>query len=186
MIGERENGREGAWGMVNAQRKISIGYQEGGDLFTISVPISYLPSSYFDNGPQTTDNGHAMEFPDTLRYTKNHEWVRLSDDGKTATIGITAFAQSELGDIVFVEVDTVGEALESGAVFGTVEAVKAVSDLFMPISGTVAALNDDLEGSPELINEDPYGAGWMIKIEIDDPGALGDLLSAADYAEMVG
>ena len=127
-----------------------------------------------------------MEYPDTLRYTKEHEWIRIGDDGKTATIGITAYAQSELGDIVFVEVDTLDEALDSDDVFGTVEAVKAVSDLYMPVSGTVVAFNDDLEGNPELVNEDPYGAGWMITIEIDDPGALDSLLSAADYAEMVG
>ncbi len=127
-----------------------------------------------------------MEFPDTLRYTKEHEWIRLGDDGKTATIGITAYAQSELGDIVFVEVDTVDETLESDAVFGTVEAVKAVSELFMPVAGTVVAFNDELEANPELVNEDPYGAGWMIKVEVDDPGALDGLLSAADYAEMVG
>ncbi len=127
-----------------------------------------------------------MEFPDTLRYTKEHEWVRLGDDGTTVTIGITAFAQSELGDIVFVEVETVGESLASGDVFGTVEAVKAVSDLFMPISGTVLAFNEDLEGTPELVNEDPYGKGWMIKVELSDPGEVEGLLSAADYAEMVG
>ena len=127
-----------------------------------------------------------MDFPDTLRYTQEHEWIRLEDDGMTLTIGITAFAQGELGDIVFVEVDTLGEALESGAVFGAVEAVKAVSDLFMPISGEVVAFNEKLEESPELVNEDPYGAGWMIKIEINDPDTLGDLLSADEYAEMVG
>ncbi len=127
-----------------------------------------------------------MEYPDTLRYTKEHEWIRIGDDGKTATIGITAYAQSELGDIVFVEVDTVGESLGSEDVFGTVEAVKAVSELYMPVSGTVVAFNEDLEANPELVNEDPYGAGWMIKVELDDPGALDGLLSAADYAEMVG
>ncbi len=127
-----------------------------------------------------------MEFPDTLRYTEEHEWIRLEDDGTTITIGITAFAQSELGDIVFVEVETVGESLASGDVFGTVEAVKAVSDLFMPISGTVLAFNEDLEGTPELVNEDPYGKGWMIKVELSDPGEVEGLLSAADYAEMVG
>ena len=127
-----------------------------------------------------------MEFPDTLRYTKEHEWIRLEDDGTTATIGITAYAQSELGDIVFVEVDTVGEALDGDAVFGTVEAVKAVSELYMPVSGTVVAFNEDLEANPELVNAEPYGAGWMIKIKLDDPGALDGLLSAADYAEMVG
>ena len=127
-----------------------------------------------------------MEFPDTLRYTKEHEWVRLGDDGRTATVGITAFAQSELGDIVFVEVETVDERLDGGEVFGTVEAVKAVSDLFMPLAGTGVAFNEELETNPERVNEDPYGAGWMIKIEVDDPGALNALLSAADYADMVG
>ena len=127
-----------------------------------------------------------MEFPDTLRYTKEHEWIRLEDDGTTITIGITAFAQGELGDIVFVEVETVGESLASGDVFGTVEAVKAVSDLFMPISGTVLALNEDLEDNPELVNADPYGEGWMIKVELGDPDEVEGLLSAADYAEMVG
>ncbi len=127
-----------------------------------------------------------MEFPDTLRYTKEHEWIRLEDDGATVTIGITAFAQSELGDIVFVEVETVGESLASGDVFGTVEAVKAVSELFMPISGTVLAFNEDLEDHPELVNEDPYGEGWMIKVELGDPSEVEGLLSAADYAEMVG
>ncbi len=127
-----------------------------------------------------------MEFPDTLRYTKEHEWIRLEDDGATVTIGITAFAQSELGDIIFVEVETVGESLANGEVFGTVEAVKAVSELFMPLSGTVVAFNEDLEGSPELVNEDPYGEGWMIKVELGDPGEVQGLLSAADYAEMVG
>ena len=127
-----------------------------------------------------------MEFPDTLRYTKEHEWIRISDDGRTATIGITAYAQSELGDIVFVEVDTVGESLGSEDVFGTVEAVKAVSELFMPVAGTVMAFNEELEANPELVNEDPYGAGWMIKIEVDDSGTLDGLLSAAEYAAMVG
>ncbi len=126
-----------------------------------------------------------MEFPDTLRYTKEHEWIRLEDDGATVTIGITAFAQSELGDIIFVEVETVGESLANGEVFGTVEAVKAVSDLFMPISGTVVAFNEDLEDNPELVNADPYGKGWMIKVELGDPREVEGLLSAADYAEMV-
>jgi len=127
-----------------------------------------------------------MEFPDTLRYTKEHEWIRLEDDGATVTIGITAFAQSELGDIIFVEVETVGESLAKGDIFGTVEAVKAVSDLFMPISGTVLALNEDLEDNPELVNADPYGEGWMIKVELGDPDEMEGLLSAADYGEMVG
>ncbi len=127
-----------------------------------------------------------MDFPDTLRYTQEHEWIRLEDDGTTITIGITAFAQGELGDIVFVEVETVGESLAKGDVFGTVEAVKAVSDLFMPISGTVLALNEDLEDNPELVNEDPYGKGWMIKVKLSDPGEVEGLLSADEYADMVG
>ena len=127
-----------------------------------------------------------MKFPDTLRYTKEHEWIRLEDDGTTVTIGITAFAQSELGDIIFVEVETVGESLAKGDVFGTVEAVKAVSDLFMPISGTVLAFNEDLEDNPELVNEDPYGKGWMIQVELSDPGEVEGLLSAGQYADMVG
>ena len=126
-----------------------------------------------------------MEFPDTLRYTKEHEWIRLEDDG-TATIGITAFAQSELGDIVFVELEPVGSEIDRDDTFGSVEAVKAVSDLFMPLTGAITAHNEDLESNPELVNEDPYGAGWMIKITLSNAGEVDGLLSAADYAEMVG
>ena len=127
-----------------------------------------------------------MEFPDSLRYTEEHEWVRLEDDGATATIGITAFAQSELGDVVFVELEDVGSDIAQGDVFGSVEAVKAVSDLYMPVSGAIAAHNDALEDEPELVNQDPYGKGWMIKITLRDPAELDDLLSADDYAAMVG
>ncbi|MFQ5570704.1 MAG: glycine cleavage system protein GcvH [Rhodothermales bacterium] len=127
-----------------------------------------------------------MEFPDTLRYTKEHEWIRLEDDGKTATIGITDFAQSELGDIVFVELEEEGTEIDEDEVFGTVEAVKTVSELFMPMPGTIVAINEDLEVGPQLVNEDPYGAGWMVKIEISDPSSLDGLLSAAEYMEMIG
>ncbi len=124
-----------------------------------------------------------MNFPKELKYTKDHEWVKI--EGDTATIGITEFAQKELGDIVYVEVDTIGESLDLGEVFGTVEAVKTVSDLFMPLSGEVSELNEDLEQSPELVNEDPYGKGWMIKIKIN--GELPEeLLDSEAYAALVG
>ncbi|MBO6574799.1 MAG: glycine cleavage system protein GcvH [Rhodothermales bacterium] len=127
-----------------------------------------------------------MNFPAELRYTKDHEWIRISDDGTTATIGITDFAQNELGDIVYVDVDTVGDEVAKDEVFGTVEAVKTVSELFMPVTGSVDEVNEDLEASPELVNEDPYGKGWMIKITISDSSELDGLMSADDYAEMAG
>ena len=127
-----------------------------------------------------------MEFPDTLRYTKEHEWIRLEDDGTTAILGITDFAQSELGDIVFVELEPVGSEIDQNDTFGSVEAVKAVSDLFMPLSGTIMAHNEDLDANPELVNDDPYGAGWMIQIALSDPGEVDGLLSAGEYTEMVG
>lgn len=124
-----------------------------------------------------------MNFPQELKYTKDHEWVKI--DGDVATIGITEFAAGELGDIVYVEVETIGVALETGEVFGSVEAVKTVSDLFMPVSGEILELNSELEDNPELVNESPYGDGWMIKVKIS--GDLpSDLLSASDYAELVG
>ncbi|MEY4893132.1 MAG: hypothetical protein RIQ34_1744 [Bacteroidota bacterium] len=133
-----------------------------------------------------------MNFPENLRYTKDHEWILL--EGNIATVGITDYAQRELGDIVFVEVDTIGKPLESGAVFGTVEAVKTVSDLFLPISGTVTELNPALSGAPELVNSDPYGEGWMVKMtlsnlsQVDDllDSQVDDLLDAAGYAALVG
>lgn len=125
-----------------------------------------------------------MNFPDNLRYTKDHEWILI--DGNTATVGITEYAQRELGDIVFVEVDTIGKQLESGAVFGTVEAVKTVSDLFLPISGTITELNPALSGAPELVNSDPYGEGWMVKMTLSDPSQLEGLMDAASYASLVG
>ncbi len=125
-----------------------------------------------------------MTFPEELRYTKDHEWIRV--DGDTATIGITDFAQSELGDIVYVEVETVGDAVAKDDVFGTVEAVKTVSELFMPVSGTVTEMNTALDTNPELVNDDPYGEGWLIRMSLDNPADVDDLLSASDYADMVG
>lgn len=125
-----------------------------------------------------------MSFPANLRYTKDHEWILL--EGNTATIGITDYAQHELGDIVFVEVDTVGNTLEAGAVFGTVEAVKTVSDLFLPVNGTILELNPTLNGSPELVNNDPYGEGWMIKMTVNNPDDVSALLDAAAYEALVG
>ncbi len=126
-----------------------------------------------------------MKFPDDLRYSKDHEWVRPEEDGSTLTMGITDFAQSELGDIVFVELEPEGEELDQESVFGTVEAVKTVSELFMPVAGTIVAVNTDLEDNPELVNEDPYGKGWLVKIKMDDPSQLDGLMSADEYAEMV-
>ena len=125
-----------------------------------------------------------MNFPENLRYTKDHEWVSL--DGNTATIGITDFAQRELGDIVYIEVESVGKSLEAGAVFGTVEAVKTVSDLFLPVSGTITELNPSLAGAPELVNTDPYGKGWMIKMTVDNPADVKELLDATAYEAVAG
>lgn len=124
-----------------------------------------------------------MNVPEDLKYTKDHEWIKI--DGEEATIGITDFAQGELGDIVYVEIETEGEELNKGDVFGTVEAVKTVSDLFMPISGEVSAINEELESQPELVNSDPYGKGWMIKIKISDKSELEDALTADAYKELV-
>ncbi|MGB3589774.1 MAG: glycine cleavage system protein GcvH [Tunicatimonas sp.] len=125
-----------------------------------------------------------MNIPDSLKYTKDHEWLRV--DGDEAYVGITDFAQQELGDIVYVEIETEGQELAHGEVFGTVEAVKTVSDLFMPIAGTVLEINSELEGSPELVNEDPYEKGWMIKIKLSDATSLSELLSQEDYQEVIG
>ena len=124
-----------------------------------------------------------MNFPETLRYTKDHEWIRL--EGNVATIGITEYAQHELGDIVYVDVDTVGKTLEAGVVFGTVEAVKTVSDLFLPVAGTITELNAGLAGSPESVNTDPYGEGWMIKMTVTNPAEADALLDAAAYGAML-
>ena len=125
-----------------------------------------------------------MEFPKKLKYSKDHEWLRIEDGN--AYIGITEFAQQELGDIVFVDVDTEGEDLEKEEVFGSIEAVKTVSDLFMPINGAVLSFNNKLEDEPELINQDPYGEGWVIKIAISDVTELDELLDASVYQELVG
>ena len=125
-----------------------------------------------------------MNFPDNLKYTKDHEWVLV--EGNTATIGITEFAQGELGDIVYVEIETVGEVLGQHEVFGTVEAVKTVSDLFMPVSGKVAAKNDGIDTNPQDVNSDPYGKGWMIKVEMSNPSEVNDLMDAAAYKAMIG
>lgn len=125
-----------------------------------------------------------MNTPSELKYTKDHEWVKM--EGNIATIGITDFAQSELGDIVFVDVDSVDDDLKSGDVFGSVEAVKTVSDLFLPIAGKVTEFNADLEDAPELLNSDPYGKGWIIKLEMEEGADLSELLSAEEYQETVG
>ncbi len=124
-----------------------------------------------------------MNFPDNLKYTKEHEWVRV--EGNTAIVGITEFAQGELGDIVFVEVETEDENLDQDEVFGSIEAVKTVSDLYMPLSGKVTEFNSKLEDEPELINNDPYGEGWIIKIDISDVEELGSLMDAATYQAVV-
>jgi glycine cleavage system H protein len=123
-----------------------------------------------------------MNIPDGLKYTKDHEWVKI--DGNTATIGITDFAQGELGDIVYVDITTVGQEVEQHGIFGTVEAVKTVSDLYMPVAGKVLEINPILEGSPEKVNEDPYGEGWMIKVQLSGNGS--DLLTPQQYGELIG
>lgn len=125
-----------------------------------------------------------MNFPDDLKYTKDHEWIKL--EGDTAIVGITDFAQNELGDIVYIEVNTVGETLEQEETFGTIEAVKTVSDLFMPVSGEVLEFNDELEGSPDIVNQDPYGKGWIAKIKVSDQSEIDELLDVEKYKELVG
>lgn len=125
-----------------------------------------------------------MNIPADLKYTKEHEWIRV--EGDVAIVGITDYAQSELGEIVFLEVETIEEKLATGDVFGTVEAVKTVSELFMPVGGVVLAFNEELESSPELVNDDPYGKGWMIKMSVENPAELEQLLSADDYAALIG
>jgi glycine cleavage system H protein len=124
-----------------------------------------------------------MSIPAELKYTKDHEWVRM--DGDIAIVGITAFAQGELGDIVYVEIETVGESLDREEVFGSIEAVKTVSDLFMPLSGEILELNEALESNPELVNSDPYGEGWMVKIKVSNRSELDELLGAEDYTGLV-
>jgi glycine cleavage system H protein len=124
-----------------------------------------------------------MNIPDNLKYTKDHEWIRI--EGNTAIVGITDYAQGELGDIVFVEIETVGENLEREEVFGTIEAVKTVSDLFMPAGGTIEEMNPELENSPDLVNKDPYGKGWLIKIKLSDASELNQLLDAKAYEKLI-
>jgi glycine cleavage system H protein len=124
-----------------------------------------------------------MQFPAHLRYTKDHEWIQL--DGNTATIGITDYAQGELGDIVYVDINTVGKMLSAEAVFGTVEAVKTVSDLFLPVAGTILEVNPALAAQPELVNTDPYGAGWMVKVTVVNPADIDSLLTSEAYSQLV-
>jgi glycine cleavage system H protein len=126
-----------------------------------------------------------MSFPDNLRYTKDHEWVKL-ESGNTFLVGITDYAQRELGDIVYVEVETIGKSLKAGDIFGTVEAVKTVSDLFLPVSGTITELNPGLANAPDLVNTDPYGNGWMVRLNVNDPADVAGLLDAAAYKSLVG
>jgi len=125
-----------------------------------------------------------MSYPNNLKYTKDHEWIKL--EGNIATIGITDFAQRELGDIVYVDINTVGRTLNAEEVFGTVEAVKTVSDLFLPVSGTIKEVNPELEKQPELVNNDPYNGGWMVKIEVSNPSDVEQLMTAEAYEQLVG
>jgi glycine cleavage system H protein len=125
-----------------------------------------------------------MNFPKELKYTQEHEWIKI--EGDIATVGITDFAQKELGDIVFIEADTVGQTVTKGDIFGTVEAVKTVSDLFMPVTGEIMELNSDIESQPELINSDPYGKGWIIKMKIKNTSETAELLSAEAYEKLIG
>lgn len=125
-----------------------------------------------------------MNIPSNLKYTKDHEWIKI--EGETALVGVTEFAQGELGDIVFIEVETVGETLDQHETFGTIEAVKTVSDLFLPVSGEILEFNDALNSAPELINKDPYGEGWIIKLKFTNPAEADELLDAAAYGELIG
>ena len=125
-----------------------------------------------------------MNIPQDLKYTQDHEWVRI--EGDEATVGITDFAQGELGDIVYVEVETIGESLDKEAVFGTVEAVKTVSDMFLPVSGEIIEFNDALEDAPEQVNDDPYGEGWMVKVRCEDLSEIENLLNASEYKTLIG
>jgi len=125
-----------------------------------------------------------MQFPDNLRYTKDHEWIKI--EGNVATVGITEFAQHELGDIVYVEIESQGKSLNENEIFGTVEAVKTVSDLYLPVSGSIDEVNPALEANPEYVNQDPYGKGWMIKMTVNNIADVNALLDAAAYAQLVG
>ena len=142
--------------------------------------ILFFPTTNF----ATFDKNFDMNIPEELKYTKDHEWIRV--EGDQVVIGVTDFAQKELGDIVYVDVDTEGETLDFEEVFGSVEAVKTVSDLFMPISGEVTEFNEELEDAPEAVNNDPYGAGWMIKVAFSDASEIEGLLSADEYKDLVG
>lgn len=130
------------------------------------------------------EKNYFMNIPQELKYTKDHEWVKI--DGNVATIGVTDFAQGELGDIVYVEVETVGETMEREEVFGTVEAVKTVSDLFLPLAGKIVEFNESLEDTPEKVNTDPYGDGWMVKLQISNEAEIEDLMSPEEYKELIG
>ncbi len=145
-----------------------------------------LPSAAYSGPPQYVFANHfpAMQLPDSLRYTKEHEWVRL--DGDVATIGITDFAQKELGDIVYVDITTLDQDVKQDEVFGSVEAVKTVSDLFSPLTGTVIEINDKLGSAPDLVNNDPYGDGWMVRIRLSDASEVSSLLDAAGYGALIG
>jgi len=125
-----------------------------------------------------------MNFPENLRYTKEHEWISV--DGNVATVGITEFAQGELGDIIYVDIDSIGQSFDADAVFGTVEAVKTVSDLFLPVAGTISEKNPLLDSQPELVNQDPYGDGWMVKMTLSDPSQIDGLMDAAAYKALIG
>lgn len=153
----------------------------------IKIVFSFL-KKYCIFGPTKTlihlPKRHIMNIPENLRYTKDHEWVRA--EGDIAVVGITDFAQHELGDIVYLEVSTLGETLEQEETFGTIEAVKTVSDLFMPVGGHIESFNEDLEATPDVINKDPYGEGWIIKIKMTDPSELESLLTHEQYAELTG
>lgn len=130
------------------------------------------------------EKNYFMNIPQELKYTKDHEWVKI--DGNVATIGVTDFAQGELGDIVYVEVETVGETMEREEVFGTVEAVKTVSDLFLPLAGKIVEFNESLEDTPEKVNTDPYGDGWMVKLQMSNEAEIEDLMSPEEYKELIG
>jgi len=147
------------------------------------LAYSFLLLAFYLSLPQHL-NSKKMNLPAELKYTKDHEWIKV--DGDIATIGITDFAQKELGDIVYVDIATIGETLDAEVVFGTVEAVKTVSDLFMPVAGEVLELNAEIEAQPELVNSDPYGKGWMIKVKISDASQLAGLLSADAYKAIIG
>lgn len=146
--------------------------------------ISINPVSEYPPFPLSCMEICIMNYPDNLHYTKDHEWIRM--EGNEAIVGITDFAQHELGDIVYVEIEAVGQEMNAGDVFGTVEAVKTVSDLFLPVSGTITEVNPNLNNKPELVNSDPYGEGWMIRMRIADPASIDELMNAAAYQDLVG